>query len=222
MAATAATVLTTTFQAPTFTTVFGPTNYTPFLNSLNTHNFSSAFNWNGTSNMLVDFCFRIRSFLEMLPIKVTNPLPHSLATSYYEADNAGGAGACTITNGVTGSRRPNMVFVANPVPVVSNSNTITMAVNTNVTPSVAIALTTGSNPGCAGSSLTFTATPTNGGTTPAYQWKVNGSNVGTNSATFTTSSLTNGQVVTCELDFERCMRKSYNSYIQCNYNQHKC
>ena len=61
---------------------------------------------------------------------------------------------------------------------------------------VSIALTSGSNPSCAGSSLTFTATPTNGGTAPTYQWKVNGNNVGTGS-TYTTSALTNGQIVTC-------------------------
>jgi hypothetical protein len=34
-------------------------------------------------------------------------------------------------------------------------------------PSVSIALTSGTNPMCAGSSATFTATPTNGGATPA-------------------------------------------------------
>lgn len=79
----------------------------------------------------------------------------------------------------------------------ATSNAITMTVNSAAAPTVSIAITSGTNPTCAGSSLTFTATPTNGGSAPAYQWKVNGVNAGTNSATFTTSTLTNGQVVTC-------------------------
>jgi len=81
----------------------------------------------------------------------------------------------------------------------ATSNNITMTINPSVAPSVSIAITSGTNPAASGSSITFTATPVNGGTTPAYQWKVNGTNVGTNSASYTTTTLTNGAVVTCVL-----------------------
>ena len=52
---------------------------------------------------------------------------------------------------------------------------------------------------CAGSNVTFTATPANGINSPSYQWKVNGQNVGSNASTYTTSTLNNGDVVTCVL-----------------------
>ncbi len=75
-------------------------------------------------------------------------------------------------------------------PTTATSNGITMTVNPNVTPSITIAASpTGTI--CSGTSVTFTATPTNGGTTPFYQWKKNGLNVGTNSFTYTDNSLAN-------------------------------
>ena len=81
----------------------------------------------------------------------------------------------------------------------STSNSITETVTNNVTSSISIAITSGSQTICSGTSVTFTATPTNGGGNPSYQWKKNGSNVGTNSTTYTNSALTNGDVITCVL-----------------------
>jgi len=63
------------------------------------------------------------------------------------------------------------------------SNIITMTVNTNLPAGVFISTLT--NPFCPGTSVTITATPTNGGLTPVYQWKLNGANAGTNLPTFT-------------------------------------
>ncbi len=76
-------------------------------------------------------------------------------------------------------------------------STLVIPQATTLPASVAIALMGGTNPACSGSNLTFTATPTNVGSSPTYQWKVNGANVGTGSTTYSTSTLTTGQVVTC-------------------------
>ena len=81
----------------------------------------------------------------------------------------------------------------------ANGNSITTTVINNVTPAVAVSSSDADNSVCSSESVTFTATPTNGGTTPAYQWKLNGGNVGTNASTYTYSSLVNGDVVTVVL-----------------------
>src|SRR5690606_981479 len=50
---------------------------------------------------------------------------------------------------------------------------------------------------CEGTNITFSATSANGGASPLYQWQVNDVNVGTNSPAFSSSSLSNGDVVRC-------------------------
>src|SRR4029079_13155730 len=76
----------------------------------------------------------------------------------------------------------------------ASSNTITMTVSgTTVVPAVSISTT--ANTVCQGTSVSFTAVPDNGGTAPQYQWQVNGSNTGTNSSVFTTSTLANNSQV---------------------------
>jgi gliding motility-associated-like protein len=52
---------------------------------------------------------------------------------------------------------------------------------------------------CADAPVTFTASASKGGPTPAYQWKINGGNTGTNSAVFTSNSLHDQDIVTCQL-----------------------
>ena len=78
------------------------------------------------------------------------------------------------------------------------SNTIPMTVTQGQALPVSVNVTASANPSCQGQSVTFTATPVNGGTTPVYQWAVNGLNVGTNSPTFSYVP-THGDFVTCQL-----------------------
>ncbi len=82
--------------------------------------------------------------------------------------------------------------IACPIGNPATSNAITMIVNSNLPAGVSI--TTTSNPFCPGLSVTFTATPSNGGLNPAYQWKVNGNNVGINSSTYTYNPVNNDSI----------------------------
>ena len=61
----------------------------------------------------------------------------------------------------------------------STTNTYVITVNTLVPVSVAISEDV--NPICSGEAVTITATPVNEGSTPSYQWLVNGSNAGNDS-----------------------------------------
>gem|GEM_PF-228116 len=78
----------------------------------------------------------------------------------------------------------------------ATSNAITMTVNPLLP--VSVVITASANLVCSGTSVTFTATPTNGGTSPVYQWKRNGTNMGTNSPTYILSP-NNNDVITCVL-----------------------
>ena len=79
-----------------------------------------------------------------------------------------------------------------------NSSTLngSITITGNVEPSVSISSSDPDNEICEGAPVTFTATPTNGGSSPSYQWLVDGNNVGSGGNTFTTSSLEDGQTVT--------------------------
>ena len=77
-------------------------------------------------------------------------------------------------------------------------NTVDFPVTVNQEDSVKISIVASANNVCQGTPVTFTATPTNGGTSPSYQWKVNGIGVGTNNPVYTYAPA-NGDVVTCVL-----------------------
>jgi hypothetical protein len=82
------------------------------------------------------------------------------------------------------------------------TSTYPVTVNKSYTPSVSIVKT--STDLCQGASITFTATPTNGGTTPLYTWFINGSSITTSTSPVFSHVLTANDGVTCEMTSSLC------------------
>ena len=96
--------------------------------------------------------------------------------------------SCVMTSGLS---------CASPTTATSNNDTIT--VTTAVTPTISISASPG-NTICSGTAVTFSSTITNGGTGATYQWKKNGTSIpGATSSTYSSSTLSNGDVITCVL-----------------------
>ncbi len=107
----------------------------------------------------------------------------------------GGLASVTNAGVVTGAAAGSPTFTFTATATGCSSTTAAVTVNPILPASISISAS--SNLICSGTNVTFTATPTNGGTTPVYQWKLNGGNVGTNSTTYTNAALANNDVVTC-------------------------
>jgi uncharacterized protein (TIGR02145 family) len=83
------------------------------------------------------------------------------------------------------------------------SNIINMTVNP-ITP-VSVSIVASENPVNSGTTVTFTATPTNGGSSPAHQWKVNGANVGTNSNSYSYIPANNDSITCVVTSSQNCV-----------------
>ena len=80
-----------------------------------------------------------------------------------------------------------------------NAQEISNLYNGTVNTFATISINASTNNICSGSPVTFNSTITGGGSTPVYQWLVNGTQVGTNSSSFTSYGLANGDIVSCRL-----------------------
>ncbi|MEI6576284.1 MAG: M6 family metalloprotease domain-containing protein, partial [Bacteroidota bacterium] len=99
-----------------------------------------------------------------------------------------GSNSATYSYSPSNGDQLHVVLTSNAVCPTDNpatSNTLTMTVNSNLPVSVGIAAS--ANPVCSGTSVTYTATPVNGGATPVYQWYLGATPVGSNSATYSYS-----------------------------------
>lgn len=153
------------------------------------------------------------------PTTVTSNIVTMLVTPIPVADAGSDVSICSgastqlqASGGTTYSWSPaaglSNASIANPVasPLATTTYTVTVSngscsaqdmvvvtVNSSVAPTVNISTATSNT--CSGTAVTFTANSTNGGPGPAYQWQVNGVNAGTNSNSFSSSSLNNNDQV---------------------------
>ncbi|MCC8424806.1 gliding motility-associated C-terminal domain-containing protein [Mucilaginibacter sp. UR6-11] len=84
-------------------------------------------------------------------------------------------------------------------PPVLTSPPVTVNIISPASPAPTVTITASANSVYAGNPVTFTATVINPVSNINYQWQVNGINAGTNSGTFTTSSLSNADKITCTI-----------------------
>jgi PKD repeat protein len=104
------------------TQVFGPISYTETAGS-NVHTFSSPYNWNGTSNLIIESCFNNAAFSNNARTFFTATVNDMVI---YERQDALGVCNVTVPN-TTSNLRPNIVFQWNSPsnPPVSNFNAST-------------------------------------------------------------------------------------------------
>jgi photosystem II stability/assembly factor-like uncharacterized protein len=104
------------------------------------------------------------------------------------------------TNSLTSSSQVHVLMntsMACAQPTSVTSNTISLTVQSPVPPTVTISSNASST--CPGDRVYFTASSTNGGSAPQYQWKKNGQQVGTNSRSYDDNTVVNGDVISVEL-----------------------
>lgn len=153
--ATSASALTTTFETG-LTTLYTAASYTPSSSSNFANNrivFTTPFNWNGTSNIVLEICFNNTGYTTNAACRYsTGPTNSCLFAAF---DNAT---VCGTTTGTLASIRPNMRFQGQ---VASNiASTYTWSWDTTPAVATATGTTSVTNTSGTATSRTFTATAT--------------------------------------------------------------
>jgi hypothetical protein len=108
------------------------------------------------------------------------------STLYWYTVPTGGTGSTTAITPSTSAAGTATYYVSQLSASNCESSRTAITVTVNPTITASVSNSPSSTSACGGNAITFTATPTNGGT-PTYQWYLNGNPVGGNSATYTTN-----------------------------------
>jgi hypothetical protein len=121
-------------------------------------------------------------------------------TLYWYTVPTGGTGSATAPTPSTATAGTTDYYVADRTDASGcegSRTTVTVTVNPTITASVSNSAS--STSACGGGAITFTATPTNGGT-PTYRWYLNGSAVsGATNATYTLATPNNADAIYVEM-----------------------
>jgi hypothetical protein len=131
-----------------------------------------------------------------LPIGLSNTqngINYDLYTGASLVTSRAGTGAAASFGTYTGAATYTAVATSASGCRSNMSDSAVVAITPTVTPSVSMSTTPGDTV-CAGTAITFTASPVNGGSTPAYSWTVNSVPVSAASSNYTYTPA-NGDVV---------------------------
>ncbi len=107
-----------------------------------------------------------------------------------------GSISVTIPGNIPAGTKYRIRLVSIAPAVTGSNNGMDIIINSPQTVSVNIS-TPSSGVICAGSVVSFTAVPANGGSNPFYQWKINNADAGNDTSVYSSSSLNDGDVITC-------------------------
>lgn len=125
-----------------------------------------------------------------------------IATYQWYSNGAAISGATSSTYSDVAPTNGQQVYcvVTASSPCASSSSVTSSTVTLTVTPTTppSISIVSSSSDVCSGTSVTFTATASNAGSAPTYQWYSNGTAIsGATSSTYTENATANGQQVYC-------------------------
>ncbi len=104
--------------------------------------------------------------------------------------------SCVIPCNTPGGNQYRVRVESSNPAIIGTNNGTNFLINPSVSPTISVSVVP-NFPLCAGIPVVFTATLTNPGSNPSYSWTVNSLPVGTNSSTYTSSTLNNGDVIIC-------------------------